>query len=286
MSRVKKQAEFLEAGKHVLKQTDLENAIGGNSLKILAEQAELQSNRKQRRLFIGNLQWQQGLSEDEFSTIFFDAMREREYIDLDATNPINTVVFARDRNLACGFIELNSVENAQHGLKLHGMEVFGKELNIRPIYESGMPDPLDPAPVMQSNAIPAPIPGSGVGINHAFGQNSAPLLPSRIIRFVQALLWDGSQKDDDFEDVIEDMQQACESFGPVEMVMIIKPSNLTALKMYTCGDVWVEFKEKIHAKQCIVGMAQRRYDGRILGMEQFNEATWYNAIKKMIKKEQ
>merc|ERR1712048_1325881 len=67
-------------------------------------------SRKLRRLYLGNLPYHLGVTEDSFSKQLFDTMKERGMCNDPNQNPVLHVWFARDKGANYGFCEVASIE--------------------------------------------------------------------------------------------------------------------------------------------------------------------------------
>merc|ERR1719181_2242899 len=75
-------------------------------------------SRKMRRLYLGNLPYHLGVTEDTFSKQLYDTMKERGMCNDPNQNPVLHVWFARDKGANYGFCEVASIEETDRALQL------------------------------------------------------------------------------------------------------------------------------------------------------------------------
>merc|ERR1712046_118945 len=88
-------------------------------------------SRKMRRLYLGNLPYHLGVTEDSFSKQLFDTMKERGLCNDPNQNPVLHVWFASDTGANYGFCEVASIEETERALQLDGMLVLGVPVSIK-----------------------------------------------------------------------------------------------------------------------------------------------------------
>merc|ERR1719359_1276660 len=113
-------------------------------------------SRKMRRLYLGNLPYHLGVTEDTFSKQLYDTMKERGMCNDPNQNPVLHVWFARDKGANYGFCEIASIEETDRALQLDGMLVLGVPVSIkRPADATG------PTGMINGLAPGMPMPGQG-----------------------------------------------------------------------------------------------------------------------------
>merc|ERR1719265_683081 len=88
-------------------------------------------SRKMRRLYLGNLPYHLGVTEDTFSKQMYDTMKERGMCNDPNQNPVLHVWFARDKGANYVFCEVASIEETDRALQLDGMLVLGVPISIK-----------------------------------------------------------------------------------------------------------------------------------------------------------
>lgn len=66
-------------------------------------------SRKLRRLYLGNLPYHLGVTEDSFSKQLYDTMKEKSLCNDPNQNPVLHVWFALDKGANYGFCEIASI---------------------------------------------------------------------------------------------------------------------------------------------------------------------------------
>merc|ERR1719336_848776 len=85
---------------------------------------DVNASRKNRRLYLGNLPYHLGVTEDSFSKQLYETMRDRGMCNDPNQNPVLHVWFARDKGANYGFCEVSSIEETEKALQLDGMLVL------------------------------------------------------------------------------------------------------------------------------------------------------------------
>merc|ERR1719281_1393731 len=104
-----------------------------------ADGSDVNATRKMRRLYLGNLPYHLGVTEDSFSTQLYNTMKERGLCNDSEQNPIQHVWFAREKGANYGFVEMASVEETERALGLDGLLVCGVPITIKRINDSVSP---------------------------------------------------------------------------------------------------------------------------------------------------
>lgn len=99
------------------------NAAGGTDAALM------NSTRKLRRLYFGNLPLHMGLTESAFQEIVWNEMRNRGFCIDPNSNPVLYVWFAKDKG-NYGFVEFATVEETERALTMDGMLCMGIPLKV------------------------------------------------------------------------------------------------------------------------------------------------------------
>ena len=94
---------------------------------------------------------------------------------------------------------------------------------------------------------------------------NAPLFsitPSRVIQIMNVITIEDLWEDDLYEELIKDMKEECEKFGPVEKIDVPRPDPKTGIVGPNVGKVFVKFAYLIPAKQARYRLAGRTYNRR------------------------
>eukprot|EP00916_Digyalum_oweni_P020984 GHVL01034926.1.p1 GENE.GHVL01034926.1~~GHVL01034926.1.p1 ORF type:complete len:243 (-),score=41.82 GHVL01034926.1:41-769(-) len=89
---------------------------------------KLNSTRKARRLYIGNIPIQMGVTETSFQNFIYQAMKERGFCVDPDKNPVVCAWFAKEKNY--GFVEFATVEETERAMLLDGTPCRGIPLKI------------------------------------------------------------------------------------------------------------------------------------------------------------
>lgn len=221
------------------------------------------TTRKLRRLYLGNLPYHLGITEEMFATTLYEAMKSRGLCENPNENPVLHVWFARDKGQNYGFVELSTSAESERVLSLDGLMCLGVPIVIkRPNDFLGNPQLL--ALTQES---------SGPQIT----------VESKIVEVAEVA--QSSADAQEFKDVLDDMREGCGAHGKVLQSVMVTPdlkkeANFPANA--SLGSVFLEFTNKDEAENCIRKMSHRKYDGKPITMGSCPESLW-EELKKWAK---
>merc|ERR1711879_1108859 len=233
-------------------------------------------SRKLRRLYLGNLPYHGGITEDSFTKQLYETMRDRGMCNDPNQNPVLHVWFARDKGANYGFCEISSIEETDRALQLDGMIVLGVPVSIKRPSDATSPVGM--------------LGGVAVGMQGAMpGQAGMLALPaaqvnatSPIIRIDEILKVDDKTTKDDYSDVVEDMREGCGPHGKLLGVLIVRPEHATTRPGLKPGDVYLQCQTTDDATKVMRAMGHRKYDGRQISMTSFDEGKFNSELKLMM----
>lgn len=232
---------------------------------------DINASRKNRRLYLGNLPYHLGVTEDSFSKQLYETMRDRSMCNDPNQNPVLHVWFARDKGANYGFCEIASQEETERALQLDGMLVLGVPVSIkRPN------DAVSPLGMIGGVPVGMQMPGQGGMLALPSAQVSAT---SPVIRIDEILKVDDKTTDDDYNDVKEDMSEGCGAHGKLTSVNIVKPHHAQGNATLKPGDVFLQCQTTDDATNIMRAMGHRKYDGRQIQMTSFEEGKFMSEIK-------
>jgi len=231
-------------------------------------------SRKMRRLYLGNLPYHLGVTEDTFSKQLYDTMKERGMCNDPNQNPVLHVWFARDKGANYGFCEIASIEETDRALQLDGMMVLGVPVSIkRPndaVSPVGMVGGMQP----------------GMAMPAAGGMLALPAMQvqatSSIIRIEELLRVEPGTSKEDYDDVVEDMNEGCGAHGKLKNVFIVRKEHSDSNPQLKAGDVFLQCSSIDDATKIMRAMGHRKYDGRQIQMKSYEDDKWYSTIKPLI----
>merc|ERR1719502_1495949 len=230
-------------------------------------------SRKMRRLYLGNLPYHLGVTEDTFSKQLYDTMKERGMCNDPNQNPVLHVWFARDKGANYGFCEIASIEETDRALQLDGMMVLGVPVSIK--------RPNDAVSPMGAIA-GAP----GMGMPAAGGMLALPAMQvqatSSTIRIEELLRVDASTTKEDYDDVVEDMNEGCGAHGKIKSVFIVRKEHTANKPELKAGDVYLQCASIDDATKIMRAMGHRKYDGRQIQMTSYEDDKWFTVIKPLV----
>jgi len=278
----------------------------GHSTALQNDPALMNSTRKMRRLYFGNLPLHLGLTETSFQEIVWEEMKRRGFCNSPEDNPVLCVWFAKDKG-NYGFVEFASVDETERALTMDGMMCLGVPLKVsRPndystattqqsqamaimgqqsaqllqMQQAGVPVTPEMATSMVGVIPPPPIPGA----SDAMCPLPAPKGPaclSRVIRIIEVIYADTVEEMTDYEDVLDDVKQGCDQHGRILNAIIITPDIRGDLP-YKLGDVFLEFENISAADVCLSKMAGRKYEGRPIDLVKVEMSEFERNIRPLL----
>merc|ERR1711887_351748 len=121
-------------------------------------------------------------------------------------------------------------------------------------------------------------PGAGQGAMLALPMMQVQATTT-IIQIEQILKVDGKTTKDDYDDVVEDMNEGCGAHGKIKSVFIVRTEHAAQKPELKAGDVFLQCSSIDDATKIMRAMGHRKYDGRQIQMKSFEDAQWYSMIK-------
>lgn len=215
------------------------------------------ATRKLRRLYLGNLPYHLGITEEMFANTLYDAMKARGLCENPNENPVLHVWFARDKGQNYGFVELATAEESERVLSLDGLVCLGVPIVIkRPNDFLGNPQLL----ALTSGGD---------------GANNLPCANSRIVEVVEVA--EANADADEFADVLEDMAERLGQHGKILKSLIVTPSVKRENgfpQNAAIGSVFLEFGTVEEADTCIRKVSGVKYDGKAIKMASCADNVW------------
>jgi len=213
------------------------------------------TTRKLRRLYLGNLPYHLGITEEMFQKTLRDAMIERGICADRDENPVLHVWFARDKGQNYGFVEIGTAEEAERVLSLDGLSCLGVPITIkRPNDFVGVPTTAGAGPL----ALTAP----------------PPAMSSKIVVISGVLKNPDTCGSEEYKDVLEDMVEGCGAHGKIVKQMILSPQLQSKFPDFQAGQVFLEFATQEESENCARKMCHRKYDGNQIVLTSCSEGQW------------
>jgi hypothetical protein len=229
-------------------------------------------SRKLRRLYLGNLPYHLGVTEDSFSKQLYDTMKDKSLCNDPNQNPVLHVWFARDKGANYGFCEIASIEETERALQLDGMLVLGVPVSLKRPQDAT-------SPMGMVGGMQAAAPGQG-------GMLALPMMQvqatTAIIQIDQILKVDGKTTKDDYDDVVEDMNEGCGAHGKLKTVFMVRPEHAQKKAELQAGDVYIQCGNVDDATKIMRAMGHRKYDGRQIKMVSCDENKFENLIRPLL----
>merc|ERR1712003_553680 len=100
-----------------------------------------------------------------------------------------------------------------------------------------------------------------------------------IIQIEQILKVDSKTAKEDYDDVLEDMNEGCGAHGKLKGVFIVRPQHAQKDAELSAGDVFLNCASVDDATKIMRAMGHRKYDGRQISMKSYDEDRYRNDIK-------
>jgi len=222
-----------------------------------------------RELFIGNTLPE--MTELAITDFLGKAM---EQVGL-ANGPGNPIVACRLSG-KFAFVELRTKEEAANALNLNNIPFLGTNLRVgRPAKYTGPQTPHgnweDILAKYMSGELKLPSQG-GQRAATALAPSSANFdtsLATRVVMLENMLADDDLEKDDEYQDIMEDTKEECQTFG--YLINIQMPRTGPGK-----GKIYLEYKTKDDAANAIRQLGGRTFDGKKVEATYFNEEKFAN----------
>merc|ERR1712046_30993 len=113
--------------------------------------------------------------------------------------------------------------------------------------------------------------GMAPGMNMSGGMLALPGIQVQattpIINIEQILKIDSKTSKEDFDDVLEDMNEGCGAHGKLKAVFIVRPEHAAKDPTLNAGDVYLNCASVDDATKIMRAMGHRKYDGRQIQMK-------------------
>lgn len=239
----------------------------------------MNSTRKLRRLYFGNLPLHLGLTESAFQEIVWKEMRLRNFCNDPDANPVLYVWFAKDKG-NYGFVEFSTVEETERALTMDGMLCLGIPLKV------SRPNDYSTTSSAQTQAM------------SMMGQQAAAMLigqltpmaaqapgTSRYVRIVQIVDASTMKDAEDYDDLLEDVKEGCERAGKVLSGIVITPENKGSTPFELC-DIILEYGTPAEVEACILSMSGRKYMGKPIIIVRLEETIFAQHVAPLLQQQQ
>jgi len=78
------------------------------------------------------------------------------------------------------------------------------------------------------------------------------------------------------------MKEGCTPHGTIEHIFIVRPEHKAALPSCNMADVFIAYSDTTGSGTCIGRMTGRKYDGRLITIESYDEATFGSTVKALL----
>ena len=87
---------------------------------------------------------------------------------------------------------------------------------------------------------------------------------------------------EDYDDVVEDMNEGCGAHGKINKTFIVRKEHLAQKPELNAGDVYLQCAGIDDATKIMRAMGHRKYDGRQINMTSYEDAQWFTTIKPLL----
>merc|ERR1719230_1053981 len=99
------------------------------------------------------------------------------------------------------------------------------------------------------------------------------------IRIAELLRVDASTTKEDYDDVVEDMNEGCGAHGKIKTVFMVRKEHADSKPDLKAGDVYLQCASIDDATKIMRAMGHRKYDGRQIQMRSYEDDKWYSTVK-------
>nr|PVC53238.1 splicing factor [Theileria orientalis] len=231
--------------------------------------ALMNSTRKLRRLYFGNLPVNTGLTETGFQNLIWNEMRNRNFCNDPNVSPVLYVWFAKDKG-NYGFVEFASVEETERALTMDGMTCMGVQLRVsRPNDYSS----TSMKSATQQQIVVPPVLTSSAPALDAF--------KGTCLHLVQIVLPETIEAEIEYLDVLDDVREEFAKHGKIASALIVAPRHRELAKDFQVGDMLIEFESNQELVSCVEHMSNRKYENRLIEMKPL-EPDVYAQLSKVI----
>ncbi|CXI99130.1 RNA-binding protein, putative [Plasmodium berghei] len=283
--------------------------------------AIMNSTRKLRRLYFGNLPLHLGLTENAFQEIVWDEMKKRKFCNNENINPVLYVWFAKDKG-NYGFVEFSTVEETEKALTMDGMLCKGvaikisrpndystssvknnqnilmnkQNVNLLAAISANIQTGLKPS--INSTDTNVILPNYSNGEISLYGNKplpppgSPPLsvlkemnnsnIQTKYLRVLE-IVSPESINDEYYESILDDIKDGFHNQGIIINAVLIN-QEYSKNTPFNIGDVIIEFENTNSVENSIITMSNRKYEGKPIRMTKLDENTYNTYITPIIEK--
>eukprot|EP00741_Cyanophora_paradoxa_P022485 tig00021464_g21711.t1 len=258
-------------------------------LQQIAVAQQAASSRQARRIYIGNLPTGVGLTEASLTEFFNQAMIAA---GLATVPPVASVWLSTEGKF--GFVELRTPPDAQNCLLLDGATLHARQIRVgRPKdFIPGVHDVIANGGVPSAQAMAAAgIPGAAQVLALMGGANApaanVPILPtpggpglaaatppastgptSKVISLANMVKPEELLDEQDYLDLMEDIQTECSKHGSLLEVVIPRPGQPG------CGKIYVKYATVEDAQKATGALAGRKFGGNLVMVQFVDEGVF------------
>eukprot|EP01055_Gregarina_sp_Pseudo9_P000768 Gregarina_sp_Pseudo_9__767@NODE_1492_length_1552_cov_11_943159_g1382_i0_p1_GENE_NODE_1492_length_1552_cov_11_943159_g1382_i0NODE_1492_length_1552_cov_11_943159_g1382_i0_p1_ORF_typecomplete_len417_score66_20RRM_1/PF00076_22/0_00032RRM_1/PF00076_22/0_13Limkainb1/PF11608_8/0_02Limkainb1/PF11608_8/29HisKA/PF00512_25/0_27_NODE_1492_length_1552_cov_11_943159_g1382_i01851435 len=261
----------------------------GASSALLSDPILVNSTRKLRRLYFGNLPLHLGLTETNFQQIVYQEMKKRGFCNDPNENPVLCVWFAKDKG-NYGFVEFASVEETERALTMDGMDCLGVAIKVsRPNDYCSATQQQNPAMTlmgqqsaqmlqMQAGVPVSQLPGGALAAALGVAPELSDLSTSKVLCLKKIVLPTDVEDAEEYNEILEDIREGCEQCGKTVNSLIVTPKLEGKDILLDVGDVYLEFETARNADTCLSVMSERKYFERPIQAIKVSNETFTNRI--------
>mmetsp|Transcript_9676 Transcript_9676/g.22337 ORF Transcript_9676/g.22337 Transcript_9676/m.22337 type:complete len:583 (+) Transcript_9676:120-1868(+) len=256
---------------------NLAGAAAGAAPGVLSNMSNLmQMTKKCRRVHIGNLPMNIGLTPGQLKT-FVSGIMQQLCLIVKAGDPVIDSFVSTDGKF--GFVEMRTVQEATNALSMSGVDFMGRPIRV------GRPaDYVPPTPdvIMQCEGTGIlGIPGD-LGVEEFPGAGAAAgpdMAQATTVVEIQNMLSEAEVNDEqECKEIAEETVEKCQAdFGAVTNLIIVRPGK-EGVEPSMVGKVFVEFADMEAAKKAAAGLNHVKFDDRTV-VTGFEAVDKFEALK-------
>jgi len=215
----------------------------------------MQRTKKCRRVHIGNLPMNVGLTPDALKS-FVNTVMQQMFLTVKPGDPVIDSFVSGDGKF--GFVEMRTIQEATNALSMTGADCFGRPIRVGKPADYVPPDAALIQVAMGSGLLGTPG-DEGVGD----GLVGPDMSKATTVLLIKNMLSDAELGDEkECKEIAEDTIEKCnEDFGKVKSLIIVRPGKEGA-DAQLLGKVLVEFEDVEFCKKAATGLNHVKFDDR------------------------
>jgi splicing factor U2AF subunit len=114
---------------------------------------------------------------------------------------------------------------------------------------------------------------------HGGANFNTATMSSRVVRLANIVSAEAFADDDEYREIVEDIEEECARCGAIERMVVPKPSDSHASRAAFVGDALICFFDETSAGVAVKRMHNREFDGNVIVASRVDESVFRNLLK-------